>query len=110
MSDFPTLSRPASSRLYWARRLLAPFCVLALLAACEDEPASKVCDQATDYPGAECDVEGQTCSFGDADCVYKSECVDGTWSNGVTTCQGGAGGQAAGGGGGGGGGSAGAGG
>jgi hypothetical protein len=71
-----------------------------------DEPGTdceKVCELPEDEPGAPCSRKGQTCSYGDVNCLYTGECVGGVWV-GRTVCnngEGGAGASGAGGGGGG---------
>jgi len=82
-------------RLWWTALLVC---------ACGSEviDPSIVCELGVTEPGMPCDVEGQTCGFGDGDCSYQSVCENGKWSEGITNCNdggAGAGGAAQGGGG-----------
>ncbi len=67
----------------------------AWLGSCGDSDAdrNKTCEVGEDEPGMPCDTEGQTCSYADAFCIYRSECRGGVWTKGTLTCAEGGGGM-----------------
>jgi hypothetical protein len=73
-------------RAWW----LVPAALSAWLWSCDDDaddgPDAITCEVGEHEPGMACDQEGQVCSYADAGCVYRSECVGGRWTDGTLSC------------------------